>query len=168
MKKRIILSLLVLTLVAAAVCGFLTANADTDGVYTYKVVNDEVVITGFKKEIKGAIEIPYIIDYMPVTSIAEGAFFDCFQLESVKIPQGVREIGAWAFSMCVELKSIEIPSTVTSIGNGAFSWCEKLESIKIPSGVTSVGTWAFAFCENLKTVDIPNRKYLSCSLIVPK
>lgn len=156
MKKRIIISLLVLALVAAVVCGFIIANAETDGIYTYKISNGEIEITGFKKEIRGAIAIPADFDGIPVTSIGDGAFFDCIQLESIVIPESVKKIGAWAFSMCGKLKRIEIPSSVTSIGNGAFSWCEKLESVNVPSGVTTIGTWAFAFCDSLKTVDIPS------------
>ena len=78
-----------------------------------------------------------------VTSIGNGAFFNCNRLTSVTIPKSVTEIGAAAFSSCSGLTSIIIPSSVTSIGAGAFHYCSKLSSISIPDALEDIGYEAF-------------------------
>ncbi len=91
-----------------------------------------------------------------VTSIGEGAFKDCGELTSIKIPNTITSIGNDAFDWCVELTSIEIPNTVTSIGNHAFSCCESLKNIEIPDSVTRIGSGAFLECASLKNIKISN------------
>lgn len=66
-----------------------------------------------------------------VTSIENGAFYSCENLESIILPAGLARIGDTAFHACTNLKSIIIPDTVTSIGDNAFYGCGALESIEI-------------------------------------
>ena len=87
-----------------------------------------------------------------VTSIGDGAFWDCTGLTSITIPNSVTSIGNWAFFECTGLTSITIPNSVTSIGDGAFNSCTGLTSITIPDSVTSIGDWAFNGCTGLKDV----------------
>ena len=84
-----------------------------------------------------------------VTSISSYAFFTCFSLSSITIPDGVTSIGNQAFRDFFSLSSITIPDGVTSIGNQAFSNCHSLSSITIPDGVTSIGDQAFRGCYGL-------------------
>ncbi len=55
--------------------------------------------------------------------IAEDAFKDCNNLESVIIPNSVSELVAFTFFRCMSLKSIIIPNSVTEISSYAFSRC---------------------------------------------
>jgi hypothetical protein len=87
-----------------------------------------------------------------VTSIGDGAFYDCTSVTSITIPNGVTNIGASMFSQCTSLTSVTIPNSVTSIGSGAFSGCNSLTSVLIPSSVSSIGSWAFSICGNLARV----------------
>ena len=87
-----------------------------------------------------------------VTSIGELAFADCQHLTAINIPEGVTRIRQSVFSGCINLTSIEIPESVTSIGNYAFSYCAGLTSIKIPEGVTSIGKEAFSYCAGLTSI----------------
>ena len=91
-----------------------------------------------------------------VTSIGEEAFYWCYSLTSITIPNSVTSIGDWAFGGCCYLTSVTIPNSVTSIGNGAFEFCSSLTSIAIPNSVTSIGEGAFRDCSSLTSSTIPN------------
>lgn len=97
-------------------------------------------------------EVVYDSITYTVTALGYGAFYWCYDLTSIEIPESVTSIGEKAFYHCYGLTSIEIPETVTSIGNEAFSYCIALSSIKIPGSVTSIGNSAFYGCSNIGTV----------------
>ena len=64
-----------------------------------------------------------------VTTIGEGAFYDCTSLTNVTIPDSVKTIGIYAFGDCEGLASVTIPDSVTTIGEEAFSYCHSLTSV---------------------------------------
>ena len=90
-----------------------------------------------------------------VTSINEGAFFQCQELSSITIPNSVTSIGDKAFSYCYRLYSLTIGNSVTSIGKEAFYNCG-FSSITIPNSVITIGDEAFYGCSRLTTLTIPN------------
>lgn len=108
-----------------------------------------------------AIVIPAEIDGLPVTSIGKYAFYCCFDLKSVIIPDSILSIDAGTFA-CSGLTAIEIPDSVTSIGDKAFCQC-RLTSITIPKNVKNIAEGAFNLCEDLEniTVDENNTNYSS-------
>ena len=87
----------------------------------------EVTYNGFYNKYSGNITIPSSINVneveYSVTSIGESAFYECWDLTSVTIPNSVTSIGEYAFFGCSGLTSVTIPNSVTSIGDGAFSFC---------------------------------------------
>ena len=89
-----------------------------------------------------------------VTSIGSSSFYACHKLTSITIPSGVTSIGENAFNHCGSLTSVTIPNGVTSIGNSAFEGCSGLTSVTIGSGVTSIGTYAFDNCSSLTSVTV--------------
>ena len=89
-----------------------------------------------------------------VTSIGDYAFWNCYGLTSITIPDSVTSIGNSVFFGCSSLTSITIPDSATSIGDYAFFDCSGLTSITIPNSVTSIGGSAFSGCSGLTRVYI--------------
>ena len=102
------------------------------------------------------VYIPAVYKGLPVTSIGESAFYRCYNLASITIPDSVTSIGDSAFYECSSLTSITIPDSVTSIGNDAFYNCSKITSVTIGNGVTSIGVGAFEGCSSLTSIMIPD------------
>ncbi len=91
-----------------------------------------------------------------VTSIGDCAFFMCFELESVTIPNTVTSIGENAFFACLSITNIVLPSSVISVGDVAFALCASLDNATIGQNVTLIGTNAFSNCWNLSGVTFEN------------
>ncbi len=91
-----------------------------------------------------------------IAHIPAEAFYDCYSLTSVTIPDSVTTIERDAFSGCSSLTSITIPDGVTSIGERAFYGCGSLTSVTIPDSVTTIEHDAFSGCSSLTNVTIPD------------
>ena len=126
------------------------------GFYTYTVSNGEATITACDTSISGDVTIPDKLCGYPVTSIGDYAFYECYDLTGIIIPDSVTSIGEGAFSDCYNLENITIPDGVTSIGNYTFAWCYDLESMIIPDGVITIGDYAFYDCNDLSGITIPD------------
>ena len=113
--------------------------------------HDGKTLLGAPRSLSGEYTIPN-----SVTSIGNGAFYECKSLTSVTIPNSVTSIGNSAFRGCKSLTSVTIPDSVTSIGKVAFAGCSSLTSVTIPDSVTSIGNYAFSRCERLTSVTIPD------------
>ena len=78
---------------------------------------------------------------------------DNYCLKTVYLANGV-ELGSYAFYSCYALTSITIPNSVTSIGNNAFCSCSALTSITIPNSVTNIGGSVFYRCYANLIIDL--------------
>ncbi len=120
------------------------SEAEIDG-KIYKVTHIEAL--GFHE-----CQVTKIVIPSSVTSIGDGAFYNCYTLTRINIPSNVTSIGIGVFGGCSALKDITIPSSVTNIGDHAFGVCWELKDLTIPSSVTSIGDSAFYDCKNLDLV----------------
>ena len=74
-----------------------------------------------------------------VTSIGSNAFYQCYDLTSITLPEGLTTIYKEAFNQCA-LTSITIPAGVTSIGEGAFTYCSDIADVYCYADPTKL-TW---------------------------
>lgn len=157
MKQYNITFLLVMLMCITSIKAF-AYDCKVDGIYYNRTSATELEVA--KGNYTGDIVIPSSVTYngktFTVTSIGNEAFYKCYKLTSVTIPNSVTSIGGDAFEECTSLTSITIPNSVTSIGNGAFDACYSLASITIPNSVTSIGHRAFSYCTTLTSITIPN------------
>ena len=92
----------------------------------------------------------------PVKAIGDKAFYKCYQLKSIIIPDSVTAIGNSAFEDCFDLTEIQVPDTVTSIGRYAFAYCGSLTSINIPDRIEIISEGAYRQCSSVKSITIPD------------
>ena len=90
-----------------------------------------------------------------VTSVGNYAFYNCYSLAEISIPNSVTSIGDSAFRYCRSLTSVIIPDSVTSIGDSVFRYCFSLTSVTISYSVTRIGNYAFSGC-GIKEIKIPD------------
>ena len=133
-----------------------------DGIiYDINTSTNTATVKGLEDKSATSAKIRNRVAGCEVTSIGNGAFFNCSSLTSINIPSSVTSIDGSAFYGCSSLTSINIPSSVTKIEYDAFNGCSSLTSINIPSSVTSIGGSAFSGCSSLTafTVDTNNPNY---------
>ena len=86
----------------------------------------------------GNISIPGQIEYGGITysvyQIGSHAFYECADLKSVTLGEGIEYIDAYAFYNCPNLERITFSSTMNSFdtGNPVFVRCPKLEIVTTP------------------------------------
>jgi hypothetical protein len=102
------------------------------------------------------IIIPDTYNDLPIKEVGDSAFYNCYNLTSVIISDGIIAIGDNAFGFCDHLISVTIPDSVTSIGVRSFDSCSRLKDLIIPDNTTSIGYGAFYGCENLCSVTFKN------------
>ena len=64
-----------------------------------------------------------------VTTIADGAFAESYNLQSVTFPDTLESIGQFSFAACSGLTSVTLPASFTSLSDFAFSICYNLSSV---------------------------------------
>ena len=97
------------------------------------------------------------IDFGATESIAEEAFNNFYNLESLVLPSQLETIPYMAVAECVKLKSISIPATVVEIEDRAFENCRMLSSVAFAENgaLTRIGNWAFYNNHELTNLVIP-------------
>lgn len=100
------------------------------------------------------VTIPAAFLDVPVTAVGEWAFWDRFDVTSVKLPATIRNLRAHAFDSC-GVTSIRLTSTVTNVGIAAFRNCPSLTSATLQCSIRELGIETFAECVNLRKVTLP-------------
>ena len=71
---------------------------------------------------------------------------------NIEVAEGTEAIGNEYYNACRKIQTVKLPNSLKEIGDGAFGNCNKLTSINIPNNVTYIGEYAFGSCNNLQHV----------------
>lgn len=129
-------------------------DANGDGKLTYNeagaVTTLGSVFAG--KPIKSFPELYY---FNALTAISDNAFNGCSQLTSIRLPKGLKKIGAAAFKDCSKLPQINLSTGINEIGSSAFDGCKALEAIELPDGVATIEDYTFRNCFSITAINLP-------------
>ena len=76
-------------------------------------------------------------------TIGDEAFHYCMNLQSIVIPDSVKNLGAKAFFSCKNLKSIILPAGLMELKADTFNNCTSLSTVVMQQGLLSIGDRAF-------------------------
>lgn len=121
-------------------------------------------------------QITHVVIESGVTSIGNSAFWGCFYLTDISMPDTVTRIGREAIYACLNLTSLDIsrvktfdagalcnsgltevaiPSGITELPGNLLSSCKKLTKVTLPEGITKIGVTVFGECESLASITLP-------------
>lgn len=103
---------------------------------------------------KGSFDV-LLADQQNKTLIWSKQFYECTELTSVTIEEGIIEIAKSAFQKCINLVSVTFPTTLQRIDDSGFMECRKLSSIELPDGIRTIGGSCFRRT-SLVNVTIPS------------
>ena len=121
------------------------------------VIPEEDEVRGFAAEaLNGCADIQ---SFAPVTRnlnhIGDFAFYHCFGLEYVNLPDSLLTLGSGAFDGCTWLREVFIPGSLKQIKSNAFRYCYSLTDLYLGSGIEKIASEAFYDDYQLMEVDIP-------------
>ena len=127
-----------------------------EGNFKYTVLDENSVsLTDvIDKTVSGEQIIPQEVDGKKVIEIGDSAFYRCYQMTSIQIPNTITSIGSSAFESCSKLTKVDIPDSVTKIGKLAFGTCSKITEVKLSKSLTEIPQYAFSGCKALKSIEI--------------
>ena len=94
--------------------------------------------------------IPTKITGLPVTGVGSWAFYST-SITNITIPDSVTSIGDGAFFDCEFLTNVSIGDSVTNVGDWTFAFCSSLTSVCFRGNAPSLGG-ADVFYGNLATI----------------
>ena len=86
--------------------------------------------------------------------IGQSAFYGCYNLDSISLPNGLTTFGSQCFSYCYSLKFITYPSSMTT-PSSSFMYDYALAAVSFPFTATAINT-SLSNCASLATVSIPS------------
>lgn len=90
-----------------------------------------------------------------VTEVGIFAFEKCYRLAEIYIPKTVKTLKGFAFSECINLCIVELADGVEEIGEDAFGGCRSLLKVSLPRSLKDLGSSAFFCCHSLPKIEIP-------------
>lgn len=131
-----------------------TANAETMGDFTYKVLDNGTVSITKYAGTDETVVIPSVIDGKSVSCLGPFSFKQCSNIKDITIPDSVTFIDYFAFEECTGLTEIVIPDSVTQMSDNVFNRCSNLETVTLSKNLTYIKDQTFYNCTSLKNIVI--------------
>ena len=152
----------------------MTASAESEGStvntdeLVFKVYTDHAEVSGVSNNDLVKCTIPSTVNKVPVTAIAENAFYFSEKLSEVTIPASVSAIGDNAFSWCTDLRAIKVDSAnknFTDVDGVLFSKSKDTiivypagkegKTYEIADSVKKIASFAFYMSRYIESVKVP-------------
>ena len=121
--------------------------------FTYKAENSEVTITEYIGESEHVL-IPDTIEGMPVTALADRAFYEK-RVTTVVVPDSVGQVGAACFSGDNYLVSLTLPKNLEVLTEGCIESCVRLMDFELPQGLKKIEQATLYFNLYLTELTLP-------------
>ena len=101
--------------------------------------------------------IETLTTYSGLTSIGEGAFSECTDLETISMADTTNNytLGMSVFENCTSLKNVRLSGKIKILPNKCFNGCTSLEQFTVPDGTITINNNCFGNCTNLAAIYIP-------------
>ena len=138
MKHRVISFLLIAAIlsslaVTAVPHTVLAESASTEDPWylSYKIQEGVAVVTDCDGSLVGEVVVPPTLGGYPVRRIGIRAFFGCYKITSVYIPDGVTHIEDFAFAYSFRITWVSLPKSLLLLGDRAFEGSDGLTDVYI-------------------------------------
>lgn len=121
--------------------------------FAYTADGGEVTITDYIGTSEHVL-IPPAIDGLPVTALADKAFYEK-HVTTVVVPDSVTQIGDLCFSGDNYLVSLKLPDGLAELPYGALESCFRLIDFDLPQGLKKISASALQFNQYLTHLDLP-------------
>lgn len=116
-------------------------------IHDCSTLNKVVIPTGYENIANEAFQNLNVANFeLPTTIrvIGDKAFFNCNNIASIELNEGLVNIGVQAFNMgeTSALRSVKLPTTLKIVKDGAFLNC-KIYNLKLNAGLEFIGNTAF-------------------------
>lgn len=122
--------------------------------FAYTADGGEVTITEYIGESEHVL-IPDTIDGLPVTALADKAFYEK-HVTTVVVPDSVTEIGDLCFSGDNYLVSLTLPDGMAELPYGALESCMRLYDFDLPQSLEKIYSSVFEFNYYLTHLTLPS------------
>ena len=175
MKKTAKIFTMFLALCALTLLAAFSAAAETEGIFTYTVSNEQATVTAVDFSGQTEIHIPETLGGFPVTALGSGFMRDTSwvigddPVEAVYIPKTVASISASAFDVADLAKIVvdeENPNYASDEAGVLFNKemtillaapsCLPNQDYTVPNGVTYIEAAAFRYSQFLQTLLLPD------------
>lgn len=150
--------------VVEGACEYCGVEDSTPGLHFFEQNDGTYQLTGIGTCTENDIVVG-IYNNRDVTLIAPSAFAGNCDILSVDIQAQIDIIYDGSFEWCENLVSLRLNEGLMQIGSNAFRGCLSLESIHIPSSVTRISNNnAFSICTSLKSITVGKENSVYCAV----
>ena len=89
--------------------------------------------------------------------ICDKAFYRCYMLKEIHMPDSIQGIGKEAFYDCLLLSDIRLSNQLLYIGTGCFQNCKNLQFVHLPPTLKILESSVFYGCVLLQQITLPHK-----------